>query len=304
MTKDLITERLRLTDVYPERAKEVAKEYNLKADEIELVRKGVVSEKVEADKEEKSVVSYINTATKDRDNEVIDPQGAILKNYRKNPVVPYGHDYRGLPVGKNIWVKKDKNGLIAKTVFLKHPFANDVGYCYTEDVAGTGPAMKAWSIGFIPLKWETPDLEKPEGGHKVDQADTRVRRTYKKWELVEYSAVMVPSNPEALTVMVEKGLITSDKLKKDIQEFIEIEDISEDTWLDGELVEGVVLKPEETDEFIRLPVKGESGKHKGHKIRWITVSAKQGIRGIYCITCKKIITYVFDKSCAKKSCDK
>ena len=57
----------------------------------------------------------------------------------------------------------------------------------------------------------------------------------------------------------------------------------------------LILKPEETDDLIRIPAKGEEGKHKGHKIRWITVSAKEGIRGIYCIDCKKIITYVFDK---------
>ena len=230
MRKDLITERLKLADVYPDKAKEVAKEYGLKAEEIELVRKGVVSEKVEVDKESRSVVSYINTASPDRDNEVIDPRGAVLANYRKNPVVPYGHNYGGLPVGKNIWVKKDGKGLIAKTVFLKHPFALDVAQCYTESVAGTGPAMKAWSIGFIPLKW----VENPEGkddSRKEGEKDSSVRRRYKKWELVEYSAVMVPSNPEALTVMVEKGQIKSEKLKKDIKEYIELEDKKDESTI-------------------------------------------------------------------------
>ena len=39
----------------------------------------------------------------------------------------------------------------------------------------------------------------------------------------------------------------------------------------------------------------EVGKHKGHKIRTITVSKSEGIEALYCIDCKKIITYIFDK---------
>jgi len=333
MKRDLITERLKLKDIYPERAEALAKEYDLKVDDLELVRKGIIAEKADVDKDERSVTSYINTAAKDRDNEVIEPKGAILTHYRKNPVVPYGHDYRGLPVAKNIWVKKDDKGLLAKTVFLKHAFADEVFHLYTDSVAGTGPAMKAWSIGFIPLKWEEspPEERKPPKEGKGEK-DTRIRRTYKKWELLEYSAVMIPSNPEALTQMVEKGLIKSDKLKKDIKEFIEIEGVKtvyeeiEDDWplidkicpecgelvmenredgftctsceWDGEpdlILKRAISKIEETDEYIRIPAKGEEGKHKGHKIRWITVSAKEGIRGIYCIDCKKIITFVFMK---------
>ncbi|NVM21294.1 MAG: HK97 family phage prohead protease [Desulfobacterales bacterium] len=306
--KDLVTERLKLKDLYPERAEALAKEHKIDIEDLELVRKGIVAEKAEVDKDERAVTSYINTGKQDRDNEKIEPEGAVLTYYRKNPVVPYAHDYRGLPVGKNIWIKKDKKGLIAKTVFAKHQFADEVYRLYSEDIAGTGPVMRAWSIGFIPLKWE----ESPEGKGKPPkegEMDTRPKRTYKKWELLEYSPVMIPSNREALTEMVEKGLITSDKLKKDIAEFIEIEDgtpylytneagtlVTQEEILEEWIEKEVVTKIEETEEYIRIPAKGESGKHKKHKIRWITVSEKQGIRGIYCIDCKKIITYVFMKN--------
>jgi len=308
MIKDLVTERLKLKDLYPERAEVLAKEHDIDIEDLELVRKGIVAEKAEVDKDERAVTSYINTATKDRDNEIMEPEGVILTHYRKNPVVPYGHDYRGLPVGKNIWIKKDKKGLMAKTVFLKHQLADDVYRLYSEDVAGTGPAMKGWSVGFIPLKWERPNGKERES--KEGEADTGTRRIYKKWELVEYSAVMIPSNREALTEMVEKGLITSEKLRKDIGEFIEIEEdgtpdlytnkegtlVTQEEILEEWIKKEVVTKPEETEEYIRLPAKGEEGKHKGHKIRWITVSKKEGIKGIYCIDCKKIITFVFDKN--------
>lgn len=55
------------------------------------------------------------------------------------------------------------------------------------------------------------------------------------------------------------------------------------------------FKPEETEENIRVPVPGESGKHDGHRIRTITISADQGIKALYCGECKKVITYIFAK---------
>jgi len=277
MTKDLVTERLKLKDLYPERAEALAKEHDIDVEDLELVRKGIVAEKAEVNKDERAVTNYINTGKQDRDNEILEPEGAILTHYRQNPVVPYGHNYAGLPVAKNIWIKKDKKGLIAKTVFLKHQFADDVYRLYSEDVAGTGPAMKGWSVGFIPLKWEEPDGK--ETRPKEGEQDTRLRRRYKKWELMEYSAVMIPSNREALTEMVAKGLIKSDKLKKDIIECVG----------DECTVKEIITKPEETDNFIRIPV-------RDCKVTaTITISEKEGITALYCGKIKKVRTYIFDK---------
>ncbi len=252
--KDLITERLKLKDIYPERAEALAKESGINIDDLELIRKGIVAEKAQVNKEERSVTSYINTAAKDRDNEVIEPKGVLLSHYRKNPVVPYGHNYGGLPVAKNIWIKKDDKGLLAKTVFLKHAFAEDVFQLYSESVAGTGPAMKAWSIGFIPLKWvDSTQEERVAPKEGKGEKDTGVRRTYKKWELLEYSAVMIPSNPEALTLMVEKGLIKSEKLRKEIEKYIEIEDEEleiEDIPSQEEDLLSIKAKPMEDYEYL------------------------------------------------------
>jgi len=212
--------------------------------------------------------------------------------------------------------------------------------------------MKAWSIGFIPIKSE--DI--------VDEEDEKKRsygRRFKTWELLEFSACSVPNNPHALSNMVSKGIdvepleeagfitiieeeektkynceciecghkIKSEKHCKDLKcpkcggtmrrverpgpgeeskiiydeklmkeaEEIGKKILKSETFIELTLTEDVVTKPEDTDDSIRLPVKGEEGKHKGHKIRWITVDSKKGIRGIYCIDCKKIITYVFAK---------
>jgi len=51
--------------------------------------------------------------------------------------------------------------------------------------------------------------------------------------------------------------------------------------------------PEITDDYVRIPVPSEEGKHKKHTIKTITISKKQGIKGLYCVTCKKVITYMF-----------
>ena len=353
MQKEFVTERLKLIDLYPDKAKSVAKEYGLKEDEVELIKKGVTSVKVETDKDERAVISFINTEDVDRDNEIIDPDGAILKYY--NRVVPYGHDYRGLPMGKSMWIKKDKKngkkGLLAKTIFLERPAINEELYhMYTDDIAGTGPVLTGWSIGFIPLEWE--DYEEKKSS-PLNKRDTNVKRKYTKWELLEYSGVMIGSNRQALTLMVKKGLIKDDKLKKDIEDFIEEEKIQRGIKLNKELDEEyddftygvkktqykctcikcgwehtsdkhcntykcekcggtmrrssrpgpgqeseteenesakeVILKPEETDDFIRIPV-------RDCKVTaTITISAKEGITALYCGKIKKIRTYIFNK---------
>ena len=234
MTKEFVTERLRLIDLYPDKAREVAKEYGLKEDEVELIRKGRVSSEPVIDRDARTVINYISTDAIDRDNEVIEHRGVVLDDYKQNPIVPWAHDYRGLPIGKNLWIKPDKKGLVAKTYFLKHDFAEDVFDLYTEDIKGTGPALNAWSVGFIPLKWKDT---KPDEKVTEDERPQTVRRTYKKWMLLEYSAVPVPSNPEALTLMVEKGLIKNEKLKKDIEDYIvEIEKSDDKVKLGEEAV--------------------------------------------------------------------
>jgi len=306
----VITENLKFINEYPNMAGELAKRLHIKKDEIPFVRKYYTSEKQEVDKQKRSVISYISTDAVDRDGEKLLPEGVDLENYKKNPVVMLGHDYKSLPVGKNIWIKKDDKGLVAKTVFAKSERGDEIYRACSEDIEGTGPLLKGWSVGFIPIEWE--DIETKDKKEKPG-------RIYKKWELLEYSIVPIPSCPEALTLAVEKGLI-SDRLKKDLEievvkdreimvtkeemEFIdnrEIEVVKDDENPFpighnefGEVkIHGkeIITKPETTEQYHRIPV---STGHDGHRIRTITISASQGIKALYCGTCKKVITYLFD----------
>jgi len=232
---------------------------------------------------ERALNVTITTNDMDRDGDIVEPKGAKLANYRKNPVVLMAHDYKGLPIAKAKDLAKTDSGINAKVVFPEegiYPLADTVYNMYKHKF------MKAWSIGFIPIKSEDIADDEDEDG-KVAERGMRRGKRIKSWELLEFSACSVPSNPNALSNMMEKG-INIDTLKE--AGFIEIEDEEEKDLLNDDNE-----KIEETEEYIRIPAKGEEGKHKGHKIRWITVSEKEGIRGIYCIDCKKIITFVFDK---------
>lgn len=57
----------------------------------------------------------------------------------------------------------------------------------------------------------------------------------------------------------------------------------------------LILKPEETTDYFRVPVPKEEGKHDGHRIRTIDLDADKGIKALYCGECKVIITYLFAK---------
>lgn len=141
----------------------------------------------EIDAENRTITGMITTDAVDRYREVVDPNGAVLEAYRKNPVVLLNHASWGLPIGKNLWIKSASNGLIAKTQFADTQLGRDVLGLYE------GKYMRAWSIGFIPQAWE--DYDVVEFGY---------RRKYTQWELLEYSAVTVPANPEAVTNALDR----------------------------------------------------------------------------------------------------
>lgn len=212
---DLITTRLKLKDVFPD----LSKDYE---DDVEFIRKGITPADLEVKEDERSIISYITTGAKDRDNEIVLPSGADLKDYRKNPVVLFGHNYSSLPIGKNMWIKSDEKGLIAKTQYASHSEADKV-YQYRKD----GFPL-AESIGFIPIKtyykkwtdggreWGDGDLRILEQDYGLKAKDLKdVDAVYAKWLMLEYSDVAVPSNPEAMELAKSKGLVPKPTISDD-----------------------------------------------------------------------------------------
>lgn len=282
---------------------------------------------VKAVEGERALNVTITTNAVDRSGDIVEPKGGKLVNFKKNPVVLMAHDYHGLPIGKASNLEKTENGINAKVTFPEegvYPLADTVYNMYKQKY------MRAWSIGFIPIKSEDivdEDEKDKKGGHMGYRG-----RRFKTWELLEFSACAVPNNPDVSTNMVKKGIdikplkeagfitivenkVENEDLTKEVcpkcgadiadDDNPEYSSCSKCDWDDSDfekgestdqvMVEDIVTKPEDTEKFIRIPAKGEEGKHKGHKIRWMDVDSKKGIRGIYCIDCKKIITYVFAK---------
>jgi HK97 family phage prohead protease len=146
---------------------------------------------------QREIVGMITTNSVDRYGEIVEPDGAALESYRKNPVVLLNHKNWGLPVGKNLWIKTEGNGLLAKTRFADTSEGIDTFRLYDQGF------MKAWSIGFLPLTWED------------GTAAAGYRRKFTRWELLEYSAVTVPANPEAVSRALD--CIESPRIREELE---------------------------------------------------------------------------------------
>lgn len=199
MEMDLITKKMKLIDIRPQLAHELAEEMKIDAEEVEYIEKGFVSEVKDASGEERSITALVSTNAIDRDEEVLEPQGWRLKNYRKNPVVLFAHRYNEPPVAKSVWIKRDEKGLLAKMNFAETAFADEIYQMYE------GKFMRAFSVGFVPIKYQDYDEEERKAGQP--------KRRYTEQELLEYSCVPVPANPEAVVQAMEKGLIKTKTLK-------------------------------------------------------------------------------------------
>jgi len=224
----------------------------------EIITKATPRQKLDAGQ----VVHYISTAALDRDHEIMKPSGVELKHYRKNPLVLWSHDPTDPDniVGKNVWVNQDQKGLVSLTQFaLSNEKAAKVYNLYRDGF------LRAWSVGFTPLKGKKP---KPDEKLTFIMGDTpkpgEVMYVHEKWALLEYSAVGVPSNPEALTEQVAKGYELTDELVKELEINLEGYEIGkkDKTIIDlgGILGDG---ESKEKGKESKEEEGGEEGKEKG-----------------------------------------
>ena len=115
----------------------------------------------------------------------IDLAGISTENYFKNPVVMWAHDVTGrspsggLPIGRTLALDwKSGRGLVADFEFLSDdPFAQRVRNAWDKGF------LRAASISWVPLESRPSE----DGGRRDTRAD-----------LLEWSIVSVPADPEAL----------------------------------------------------------------------------------------------------------
>lgn len=140
-----------------------------------------------------------STEAQDRQGDVLVSTGAKLDNYRRNPVVLWAHDYTRLPVARALDIESVPGvGLRAKMEFAPagvDPFIDAVRSLWDRGF------LNAASVGFQP-KAGTPNG--PNGTRYTD------------WELLEFSIVPIPANPDALRLaygaeMQKRGRVLSSK---------------------------------------------------------------------------------------------
>jgi len=149
----------------------------------------------------------------DRDGDIIRAKGWDLKNFKKNPVILYAHDYSSLPVARaeKVWVEDGKLKSIID--FAPTQDAQDICTLYE------GGYLNAFSVGFVPLQFK--DLPS-------EDASKFPGREFTKQELLEISCVPVPSNPAAVQNAMSKGLHVPESIKELAETYFEAKEDIED----------------------------------------------------------------------------
>jgi hypothetical protein len=149
------------------------------------------------DAKARTVTAVITSAAPDRAGDIVVPAG--LRNAEEfllNPVVLWAHQRTLPPVGICTALDIQPDRVVAVTKFAEGvPLADDVFRLYEQGV------LRGWSVGLLPARVR-PRQTRTGRGVRIDQ-----------WDLLEYSAVPVPENPEALTLAVEKGLVHDRRLR-------------------------------------------------------------------------------------------
>lgn len=144
----------------------------------------------------REVVACISTDDLDRDHEVVVSKGLTNKVEAGKSVVMVNHKWDQLPIGKSQWVKCFPHKVLASyKVSENTQSARDV-FGLLQDGTLTGH-----SVGF-----ESEKSVKPTAQDIEERPDWKAAKLiHKNWNLLEYSAVGIPANPNCLTLAVGKG---------------------------------------------------------------------------------------------------
>ncbi len=160
---------------------------NGESDGIAL-RKGFIPGEIKA--VEDNVLRFIiSTGSLDRDHDTIEPTGWDLANYILNPVVLFGHNHREPSIGQSIKIFIEGANLISDALFVTDDIQEFGAMIYRLYLGGF---MRATSVGFMPDERVWSD---EQGGIR-----------FITQELLEYSMVPVPANPEALIIARGQGI--------------------------------------------------------------------------------------------------
>lgn len=162
----------------------------IKKDGTPVIASDVLEIKIEQlDEKNKSFVAVASTEDEDRDKDIIRQEGWKLTNFKRNPIIPWAHNYYGIPVAKSIktWIDKTKKNT-PRLLFQPKFDENDDESIKIFNKYRNG-FLTSFSVGFQGLEFNWRDEENRWYGG----------REFTKQELLEISCVPVPANPHAST---------------------------------------------------------------------------------------------------------
>lgn len=166
---------------------------------------------------ELSITHFISTEDEDRVGDIVHSDGGSFEDFKRNPIVLFGHDDNAFPVGKNLWLKvaskTNATGQVVKGVLAKTQF---------EDITGVGRACyELWKGGF--LNASSIRFRPLQDGYQARYNDNGyfLGIDFTKWELFEYSIVDIPCNQEALRNALGKGQYSNEEVRKRLMAALE-----------------------------------------------------------------------------------
>ncbi len=184
------------------------------------LRKALIADEIkQVEGEARAIQFTISTGSVDRDKDTVNPDGWKLAAYKKNPVVQWAHDYKAPPIARAPKIKIQDGKLVSTAEFVPgevYPFAEMIFQMVK------GGFLNATSVGFHASKWNFN-----EDRRGVD---------FLEQELLEFSVVPVPANPEALVEARSAG-IDVEPLKEWAQEIMDRLSPEPGLWLPKETVE-------------------------------------------------------------------
>lgn len=193
---------------------------------------GIAASEIKVVDDERRILRFAgSTEALDRDLDVMRVNGWDLKAYRKNPVFLWGHQYGMPPIGRSLSVNKimeDAKGFKGgKALMFDVMFPDEEISSFADTIYRLykGKIMHATSVGFIPKKValgpavvsQLDEDDPRRAGAVTEGVPPETRRVFQKQELLELSAVTVPSNPEALQEAYAKGIASAEELGKIIE---------------------------------------------------------------------------------------
>ena len=182
--------------------------------------------------------AIVSSESVDRDGDIIRTEGWDMKNFNSHPVLLANHDYHSLRSQIGVWEKMEVHGdmMVGQARFFIGKGNEEADWAFEL----AKEKQLAFSVGFI------PDMEKAVPLHKGDAFGAQGME-YKGQELLEVSAVTVPSNPDALQRLVKSANLQP-VIREIAEERLTAVDESEEQGMIGRKQEDEVPEEDEPTE--------------------------------------------------------